>query len=472
MRVQVSVQSFTSIAQCTLAATVVRLKYRLEHTKKDKDNRSKGILYCARQDSKRNEMSSRNLAKPNVVFSEKSLVKALSAVVGSFVSSSLFYPLNVARLQLQCNPNVAGNMKEGLVSNFAFVKVIHHIVNTQGLLALYQGWTANSLSLCLGSFVYFYLNSALQILYRRRRGGMDNKDLSYLAHIVVASISGMINVLITTPLWVATTRLTLQDRVNDSNSLDRRRHANPKKSVGSLQNFSTCQSYKNEEFKTREKGNCDLGRQSNDGSPTTARSGRRCEMLLGKPPREKNYSGVLDCLQGVYREGGVSALWSGLIPSLFLVSNPAIQTVVYEKVLIWYERLVYRQCAPVEFFAVAALAKAVATFFTYPLQVAQAQLQNHSESKTKFKNGCKVTSLDKPSLLVVLKKIFEEHGVLGLFAGLHAKLWQTVLNSAFMYMTYESLQRFIMRVLVGQRRRRRGLFNANRFRKKGYRGKM
>ena len=58
---------------------------------------------------------------------------------------------------------------------------------------------------------------------------MDNKDLSYLAHIVVASISGMINVLITTPLWVATTRLTLQDRVNDSNSLDRRRHANPKK---------------------------------------------------------------------------------------------------------------------------------------------------------------------------------------------------------------------------------------------------
>ena len=173
-----------------------------------------------------------------------------------------------------------------------------------------------------------------------------------------------------------------------------------------------------------------------------------------------------------YIERGVNALWSGLIPSLFLVSNPAIQTVVYEKVLIWYERLVYRQCAPVEFFAVAALAKAVATFFTYPLQVAQAQLQNHSESKTKLKNGCKVTSLDKPSLLAVLKKIFEEHGVVGLFAGLHAKLWQTVLNSAFMYMTYESLQRFIMRVLVGQRRRRRGLFNANRFRKKGYRGKM
>ena len=71
-------------------------------------------------------MSSRNLATPNVVFNEQSLVKALSAVVGSFVSSSLFYPLNVARLKLQCNPNVAGNMKQGLLSNFAFLKVIYH----------------------------------------------------------------------------------------------------------------------------------------------------------------------------------------------------------------------------------------------------------------------------------------------------------------------------------------------------------
>ena len=230
-------------------------------------------------------MSSRNLAKPNVVFSEQSLVKALSAVVGSFVSSSLFYPLNVARLQLQCNPNVAGNMKEGLLSNFAFVKVIHHIINTQGFLALYQGWAANSLSLCLGSFVYFYLNSALQILYRRRRGGMDNKDLSYLAHIAVASISGMINVLITTPLWVATTRLTLQDRVNDNNSLDLRRHAIPNKNSRQPTKFFHQPTYGNEEFKTREKDNCDLGRQSNDGSPATARSGRRCEMLLGHSPK-------------------------------------------------------------------------------------------------------------------------------------------------------------------------------------------
>eukprot|EP00944_MAST-04C_sp_MAST-4C-sp1_P015282 g15282.t1 len=360
-------------------------------------------------------------------------------------------------------------MKQGLLSNFAFLKVIHHIINTQGFFALYQGWAANSLSLCLGSFVYFYLNSALQILYRRRRGGIDNKDLSYLAHIAVASISGMINVLITTPLWVATTRLTLQDSVNDNNSLDLERHAIPNKGVGSLQNFSTSRQYGNEEFKAREKDNCDLG---TDGSPANARSGRRCEMLLGTLPREQRYSGVLDCLQGVYREGGVTALWSGLIPSLFLVSNPAIQTVVYEKELIWYERLVHRQCRPVEFFAVAAFAKAVATFFTYPLQVAQAQLQNHSENKTELKNGCKVASVDKSSLLAVLKKIFEEHGVAGLFAGLHAKLWQTVLNSAFMYMTYESLQRFIMHVLVGQRRRRRVLFYAKRFRNHGYRKKM
>ena len=417
-------------------------------------------------------MSSRNLAKPRFIFSEQALVKALSAVVGSFVSSSLFYPLNVARLKLQCNPNIADNVKQGLLSNFAFVNVIHHIVNTQGFLSLYQGWAANSLSLCLGSFVYFYLNSALQILYRRRRGGMDNKDLSYLAHIAVASISGMINVLITTPLWVVTTRLTMQSTMNDRNNPDLKPYAtHAKKDVDSLHHFSTSQRYGNAEVKTSEKDHCNLDRQSNNESPATARSGQ-CKRLLDTHPRERRYSGVLDCLRRVYGEGGVAALWSGLIPSLFLVSNPAIQTVVYEKVLIWYERLVYRQCSPLEFFAVAALAKAVATFFTYPLQVAQAQLQNRSEKRTKFRNGCKVASVDKSSMLVVLKDIYEKHGIVGLFAGFHAKLWQTVLNSAFMYMTYESLQRFIMHVLVGQRRRRRVLFNANITRKKGYRRKI
>ena len=129
-------------------------------------------------------------------------------------------------------------MKLGLPSNFAFVKSFTILSTLKVFLSLASGWAANSLSLCLGSFVYFYLNSALQILYRRRRGGMDNKDLSYLAHIVVASISGMINVLVTTPLWVATTRLTMQGTTTDRNNLGLKPHAiHAKKRVGSLTAF-------------------------------------------------------------------------------------------------------------------------------------------------------------------------------------------------------------------------------------------
>ena len=48
---------------------------------------------------------------------------------------------------------------------------------------------------------------------------MDNQDLSYTAHIFVASISGIVNILITTPLWVATTRITIQDRQQEKEQL-------------------------------------------------------------------------------------------------------------------------------------------------------------------------------------------------------------------------------------------------------------
>ena len=166
----------------------------------------------------------------------------------------------------------------------------------------------------------------------------------------------------------------------------------------------------------------------------------------------------------IYNEGGVKALWAGLVPSLFLVSNPAIQTVTYEKLLIWYENFKARTCNPFEFFLLAAFAKAVATIFTYPLQVAQSQLQNHSGGNNN--NETTISEMgnegdehdivgQSPSLFTILLDIYSEKGTSGLFSGIYAKMWQTVLNSAFMYMTYETVNRFINLVIVSQRRRRR-----------------
>lgn len=78
----------------------------------------------------------------------------------------------------------------------------------------------------------------------------------------------------------------------------------------------------------------------------------------------------------IKKEEGVKALWSGTIPSLFLVANPAIQFVIYEAVKRQLQK-VYpdKKFGAVAFFFVGALSKAIATILTYPIQLIQVKLR-------------------------------------------------------------------------------------------------
>ena len=42
-------------------------------------------------------------------------------------------------------------------------------------------------------------------------------------------------------------------------------------------------------------------------------------------PKQK---GILQVIQEIYQEGGLKAFWNGLVPSLILVINPALQYMV------------------------------------------------------------------------------------------------------------------------------------------------
>merc|ERR1719326_1012994 len=92
----------------------------------------------------------------------------------------------------------------------------------------------------------------------------------------------------------------------------------------------------------------------------------------------KEFNGVLDALCKITTKDGISALWSGAGPSLILVSNPVAQFVVYEWVKKLRVRLAKRHGFPIlgiEFFVMGALAKAVATLVTYPIQLTQSRLR-------------------------------------------------------------------------------------------------
>lgn len=154
-----------------------------------------------------------------------------------------------------------------------------------------------------------------------------------------------------------------------------------------------------------------------------------------------NYDNLIDGLIYIGRTEGAKGLWAGALPSLLLVTNPAIQFMVYESLKRRLTADGGRNTSAVTFFAIGAVAKAIATVLTYPLQVIQTKLRHGNTDK----------SLDLPpdtDMLQMLLVILKKQGLAGLFRGLEAKLLQTVLTAALMFMTYEKIARFVTMLLV------------------------
>ncbi|KAK1877427.1 Peroxisomal membrane protein PMP34 [Dissostichus eleginoides] len=291
------------------------------------------------------------------VFSYENLVHALSGAVGSVTAMTVFFPLDTARLRLQVDDNRKAKSTPAILAD---------IIREEGLLAPYRGWFPVICSLCCSNFVYFYCFHSLKASWLKGRPSAPSNDL------MIGIAAGVVNVLVTTPLWVVNTRLKLQ---------------------GS-------------KFR-----NADI--------------------------RPTNYSGILDAFAQIIRDEGGGALWNGTFPSLLLVMNPAIQFMIYEGLKRQLRRGVPREVAViVEVFLIGAVAKAAATIVTYPLQTIQSILRfgqfNESTGESKL-----LSSLRTIKCLLINR--VRKFGMLGLFKGLEAKLLQTVLTAALMFLLYEKI---------------------------------
>uniref|UniRef100_A0A2P2I3S3 Peroxisomal membrane protein PMP34-like n=2 Tax=Hirondellea gigas TaxID=1518452 RepID=A0A2P2I3S3_9CRUS len=151
----------------------------------------------------------------------------------------------------------------------------------------------------------------------------------------------------------------------------------------------------------------------------------------------QHYNGMIDGLMKVYKLEGIGGLWAGCNSSLLLVVNPAIQFMVYEALKrYWALQSGGADPSGLMVFMIAAASKTVATVVTYPLQLAQAR-QRHGGS-TKCNRG----------LLHLFQAILRADGPTGLFRGLRAKLLQTVLTAALMFLCYEKIAAFVFALLL------------------------
>ncbi|KAH6936593.1 hypothetical protein HPB50_019778 [Hyalomma asiaticum] len=202
----------------------------------------------------------------------------------------------------------------------------------------------------------------------------DARRHGALSDLLLAALAGVVNVLTTTPLWVVNTRIKMQ------------------------------------------------GAKLADGDRESLR----------KHPR---YEGLWHGLVHIARTEGLPALWASTLPSLVLVSSPAVQFMVYEAL----KRRAGSAGVPLNgavVFLIGAVSKVISTVATYPLQLVQAKLRY----------GCPPELANK-NLLGILMHIARTQGLPGLYRGLEAKLWQTVLTAALMFVAYEKIVRFVMQIL-------------------------
>ena len=316
----------------------------------------KDFLLCPHRESIATFMSA--------IFTLDSFADGLAGSLGGMSAITTFYPLNMIRTRLQTSDI---SQKEKTIH-----QVITEILQEDGPAGLFKGWWGQIVALGTSNFVYFYTYQILKVWQQRRTG----HKIGPVVNLAVGVVAGVVNVLVTSPLWCICTRLAVQAKQNQTR----------------------------------------VAVVDRSGTPTTRNTAP--------------YKGMVDGLIRCYQSEGIPGLWSGVGTNLILVCNPTLHFFVYERVRHIFERKSHRRGSPItslEFFCIGAIAKAVATVFTYPIQVAQSQLRNdrkNDQGQQKY-NG----TVD------CLNKIYNIGGVRGLFRGITAKLWQTVLTAAFQFMS-------------------------------------
>jgi solute carrier family 25 folate transporter 32 len=132
--------------------------------------------------------------------------------------------------------------------------------------------------------VYFYAYNAAKARFRRTGAAPAEARLSAAQHMRAAAEAGAIVCLATNPLWVAKTRLQLQQRV-----------------------------------------------ALTGGAAAAGAAGACAARAAAAGAAAGAYAGLADCLVTIARTEGVRGLYKGLLPSMLLVSHGVIQFVAYEE---------------------------------------------------------------------------------------------------------------------------------------------
>ena len=212
-------------------------------------------------------------------------VHAISGSVGSALALLLTYPLERARIELQSSARPTDRKRSrppasrpsSPVPAGEGLGVWRCLSDLHRRGELYRGVVPIATTMAVSNYVFFYSLQLIRGLLASREGGpsgIGGAGGSKARPLLASSLAGIVNVIITNPLWVANLRIVQQRRSGDDGG--------------------------------------------DDGT--------------GDDDDAREEPGLLTVMGRIGREEGVPGLWSGTLASLILVANPVLQFFAYEQV--------------------------------------------------------------------------------------------------------------------------------------------
>ena len=458
------------------------------------------------------------------------LADAAAGVAGSLVSMLAFYPVDVYKTNLQAGRCGGGNGGGGVGRrnrNSSIQKkddarntIILYLL--QFLRSSFRGIQYKTAHTIAGSFAYFFSYSWITARHRAyvtggSGGSVGKYSPSTSARLLLAAIAAMMNTTLTLPLDVISARQQTghSDNGSDDSEGDKAlsddecsNAENAPQSAADIMNQAWDEADNGDDSASPPKEREALVRMQSGG--TTASGYVTAEEEDGEekkgdddepqsPEDTKISERLRKCTPDPMRPVGtlsprqkhdlrsIASLWSGLVPSLLLCTNPSIHFTVFDTLK---SSILQRKSAAAsrsaegakgdeprlsmgEAFFIGLLAKFAATIATYPLIRAKVMLmcngkgtsiqreESSNEERYNFRRGDTTLNFggrvyDKnagsgtetvtsegteagPNLWGVLCSIYKNEGVLGLYRGCNLQLIHTLLKSALLMMVRERI---------------------------------
>ncbi|XP_023343345.1 mitochondrial folate transporter/carrier [Eurytemora carolleeae] len=256
---------------------------------------------------------------------------------GGVMSTLVLHPLDVLKIRFAVSDG-----KTGIRPSYGGIKhAVSSIVKSEGVRGMYAGMSPNLVGAgAAWGFYFFFYNWGKSVM----QAGDLNKQLSAATHLATASMSGILTLTMTNPIWVVKTRLILQSSTDASlntqySDIFRFVPGLFGVSHGAIQ-FMSYEQLKNSYLNYHQMpissklGNTEYLFFAAISKLIAAFTTYPYQVVRARlQDRQLKYSGSIDCIRRTYSGEGLTGFYKGLIPNLLrVVPATMITFVVYENV--------------------------------------------------------------------------------------------------------------------------------------------